>query len=125
MFRLVRLRVAVYRLGIGGLDAWAVAHRDGVVGGSLSEVRLDVAAEKSVGRARAGQEQVASELRFARSPAGQQDVVAVPCKRVLGQFAVRSCGAAARPALHWVPKLPVEAAEQRQAESAQLESLAR
>jgi hypothetical protein len=96
----VRLRVAVYRLGIGGLDASAVAHRDGVVGGFLSEVRPDVDVEKSVGRARAGQEQVASELRFARWLAEQQDEGAVPCKRVLGQFAVRSCGAVARPALY-------------------------
>jgi hypothetical protein len=59
VFHLVRLRVAVYPLGTGGLDASAAAHRDGVVDGSLLEVRPDVGVEKSVGLARVGQGQVA------------------------------------------------------------------
>ena len=59
MLHLVRLPMAVYPLGIGALDASAAAHRDEVVDGSLLEVRPDVGVEKSVGRARVGQGQVA------------------------------------------------------------------
>jgi hypothetical protein len=56
----VRLRVGVYRLGIGAWDASAVAHRDGVVDGCLLEVRPDAGVERLVGRALVGQAQVAS-----------------------------------------------------------------
>jgi hypothetical protein len=58
-------------------------------------------------------------------PAEQRDAEAALYKQAADQFAVRSCGAVARLALYWVLKLPVVAAGQWQAESAQLESLAR
>jgi hypothetical protein len=56
----VRLRVAVYLLGIGAWDASAVAHRDAEVDARLLEVRPDVGVERLVGRALVGQAQVAS-----------------------------------------------------------------
>jgi hypothetical protein len=96
----VQRRVAVYLLGIGAWDALAVAHRDAVVDVRRLEVRPDVGVERWVGRARVGQAQVASELRFARWPAEQRDAEAALYKRDVDQFAVRSCGAAERWALH-------------------------
>jgi hypothetical protein len=62
----VRLRAAVYLLGIGAWDASAVAHQDAVVDARLMEVRPDVGVERLVGQALVDQAQVASELRFAR-----------------------------------------------------------
>jgi hypothetical protein len=100
VFHPVRLRVAEYQLGIGAWDASAVAHRDAMVDARLLEVRPDVGVERWAGPALVGQAQVASELRFGRWPAEQRDAEAALYKRDVDQFAVRSCGAAARSALH-------------------------